>query len=1010
MTTFRRRAGVYLVFLAVGLLVVSGARAQTPDTATLRGEVEDQSHAPVADAEVTLTNTLSGLKRQVHTDDSGSFSMAGLPIAGQYGITVAKQGFAEAKLTALTLAGGTTASLNLQLNVAASKEEMVVTGTVGGVRTDEPQLGDHLSATQAEETPLLNRRITYLPLLDAANRPAINQGDVFMNEDLFTTNGTGRRQTWFEADGSNAVDTWGRQTIFTNIPLDAVQEMTILTNAFSAEYGFTGGSVVNIVTKSGGQDFHGDVLGMWRPADTSASLSGFTAGSASSGNDIASDSLRQTGASLSGPIGSDGRTQFFASGEYSWENRGSPITSPLEPGIFVGHYRGWLALLRIDHQINNSNNLFFRSDADNFFDTNPNGIVGGNSLPSVDRIFKRRTYSEELGETAVLSRSWLNEVRLQFQLASPITQFAPVVDATQFSVPITSTCAGGVACGTFTSGTSQSALLLNRQYEVSDTVSAVVGRHSVKFGGDVIHAHNGGDSKEFGGPIYLGQFVYNPCSEPASVCESPAYLDDISNVQKYTQSFGNANYTVDDTLWSLFVQDDYHLRTDLTLNLGLRYDRQTFTDSNKDFAPRVGFAYNLHGDGRTVIHGGFGIYFSQIVDNSEANYALTGPTGVFNYTATPGQVGFPASIADAPLPTFPPGAVVPLRSLYIRPGRSAFLDQFFPTSVLIAYPSELLNPYTEQWTLGVQRELGQGWVVGADYVGAHTLKINRPLDVDPPAPFVRTMPGQFRGAAPNGMGVEQCIPNPAIGNTANTPLAACAANAANATRPLWIYDAENGITPAYSTIQSDVNDGFAFYNALDLNLSHRFSNGFSMLASYTWSHTIDNVDPDIPSQNPNDPNFTGAKEKGNAIYDQRNRFVLSGFYTAPWKFRVGGIVTLASGLPYNFTTGSTNSGDTGATTDRPVINGVVAGRNAGRGRPIYSFDPFVERPIALGTDRVWLILRAEAFNVFNHPNFVGYNGTWGNGAAPGTGFGLPLAGITNQLPARSLQFSAKLTF
>ena len=1010
MTAFTQRAGFYLVFLAVALLAGSGVRAQTPDTATVRGEVEDQSHAPVADAEVTLTNILSGLTRQIHTDESGKFTVAGLPVAGQYDIAVHKQGFAEAKLSAVALAGGTTASLHLQLNVAAEKEEIVVTGAVGDVRTDEPQLGDHLSATQAEETPLLNRRITYLPLLDAANRPAINQGDVFMNEDLFTTNGTGRRQTWWEVDGSNAVDMWGRQTIFTNIPLDGVEEMTILTNPFSAEYGFSAGSVVNIVTKSGGNDFHGAVLGLWRPADTSASLSGFTDGTATSGNDVASDELAQTAVSVSGPIGRNGRTQFFAGGEYSWENRGSPVTSPLDPEIFIGNYRGWLALLRIDHQLNKNNNLFFRSDVDSFYDTNPNGIVGGNSLPTVDRIFKRRTYSEELGETAQLSRSWLNEVRLQFQLASPITQFSPVVFGTQFVVPITSVCGGGLACGTFTTGTSQSALLQNRQYEVNDTVSWVHGQHSVKFGADVIHAHNGGNSKEFGGPIYLGQFTYNPCAQPAAVCESPAYLDDITNVQKYTQSYGNANYTVDDTLWSLFVQDDYHVRSDLTLNLGLRYDRQTFTNSDKDFAPRVGFAYNLHGDGRTVIRAGFGIYYSQIVDNAEANYALTGPTGVFNYTATPGQVGFPAAVADAPLPAFPPGAAEPLRSLYIRPGNSAYLDQFFPTSVLIGYPTQLLNPYTEQWTVGVQRELWRNWVASADYVGAHTLKINRPLDVDPPAPFVRTTPNQFRGAAPNGTGVEQCIPNPAIGNTANTPLAACAANAANATRPLWIYDAANGITPAYSTIQSDVNDGYVSYNALDLNLSHRFSKGFSMLASYTWSHAIDNVDSDIPSQNPNDSNFTGAQEKGNAIYDQRNRFVLSGFYTFFWKIRGGGIVTLASGLPYNFTTGTTNSGDTGATTDRPVIDAVVVGRNAGHGRPIYSFDPFVERSFALGSDRVQLNLRFEAFNVFNHPNFVGYNGTWGNGATAPTGFGLPLAGITNQLPARSLQFSAKVNF
>ena len=216
--------------------------------------------------------------------------------------------------------------------------------------------------------------------------------------------------------------------------------------------------------------------------------------------------------------------------------------------------------------------------------------------------------------------------------------------------------------------------------------------------------------------------------------------------------------------------------------------------------------------------------------------------------------------------------------------------------------------------------------------------------------------------------------------------------------------------PPYAVIQSDVNDGYAYYDALDVNLSHRFSRRLSMLASYTWSHAIDNVDPDIPGQNPNDPNFTGRIENGNAIFDQRHRFVLSGVYVTPLKIDFGGIATLASGLPYNITTGTTNGGDTGATTDRPVIDSVVIGRNAGRGRSIYDLSPFIQRPFALGGDRVRLVLRAESFNVFNHANFVGYSGTYGNGATAGAGFGTPLAGITNQLPARSLQFSAKVTF
>jgi hypothetical protein len=970
--------------LVAPLLAASVMLAQTPDTATIHGQVVDQSHAAVAGVLIAATNAQSGLRRTAETGAAGDFSLAGLPVSGSYTITASKQGFAEATLDNVTLSGGTTASVNLELSVAAGQSQITVTGVAGEVRADAPQLGQVLDTAQMDATPLLGSKITNLPMLNAANRPAISQGDVFMNQTLFTTNGAGRRQAWFEVDGANGVDAWGRQTIIPTLPRTAVEEMSVLTNAFSAEFGGSTGSVINIVSKSGGSQLHGEAMELWRPADTSAALSGFTAQSSNAaGNTLLSDTLGQSAAALGGPLGSGGTTHFLVAGEFSREDKASPVISPIDPGVYVGHYRGWLAFVRVDRRMGDRNSLFFRGDLDGFHDTNPNGIVGGNSLPTVARVFRKRTYAPELGETAVLSPRTVNNLRLQFQLASPITEFDPVIYGTEYSVPISTG-------GTFTSGTSQSALLMNRQYEANDTLSAVWGRHQVKFGGDVIVAHNGGDSKEFGGPSYLGIFTYNTCTLALAVCESQTFLGNIANVKTYSQSYGNAAYTVTDTLASWFAQDDFQVLRDLTVNLGVRYELQTFTDSRKSFAPRAGFAYNVGGDGKTVIRGGFGIYYSQIVDNSEANYALTGPTGVFTYVASPGQVGFPASVSAVPIPAFPTGAQAPVRSLYIRPGDSAYLNQFFPTGTLIGYQNQLLNPYSEQWTMGIERRLRANWVLAADYVGSHTLRINRPLDVDPPSPFVRTSPGQTR-----------------------TP------QAANCTRPYWIWwYAQNSLAcnpaaatnpqPPYSVIQSDVNDGYSYYGALDVNLSHRFSSRLSMLVSYTWSHAIDNVDPDLPSQNPNDANFTGRIENARAIYDQRQRFVLSGVYILPLKIHFGGVATLASGLPYNYTTGTTNSGDTGATTDRPVINGEVVGRNTGRGNPIYDISPALER--ALGGERMHMVLRAEAFNVFNHANFVGYSGTYGNGATPGPGFGAPLVGITAQLPARSIQFSVKLAF
>lgn len=380
-----------------------------------------------------------------------------------------------------------------------------------------------------------------------------------------------------------------------------------------------------------------------------------------------------------------------------------------------------------------------------------------------------------------------------------------------------------------------------------------------------------------------------------------------------------------------------------------------------------------------MVRGSYGIYYSQLRANLGAQFALAGPTGVFTFTATPGQFGFPRSLAA--LPAFPPNAALPARDIVIRPGRAAYYSQFFDVSRLRGYPDKLLNPRTQQGTIGVERELGNSFFLKVDYVRAHTADIDRLLDLNAPNTFIPfvTLPTATRSVA-----------------------------AANLTRP--ILPVNNG----YRRIQAVVNEGVSDYNGLQINLEKRFSRNLSFLASYTLSKTTNTVEPDAGNGDPNDVNQLGETERGRSLLDQRHRFVLSGYYQLPYNFTVGGITTAASGRPYAITAGVDTNGD-GSTADRPFdrTTGAFIERNAGRGTPTYSTDLFAQKSFSLG-ERMRLELRAEVFNVFNNRNILaGRNATYGTaifGTPTTTNFGGANGGIANVDPSRELQFQARFRF
>src|SRR6185437_15467207 len=713
--------------LGVVIAVAALSLAQTRDLGAVKGHIQDSQGAAVQGANIELRNTVTGFSRSQPTDAAGNYAFTGVPLTSSYVLTVQAPNFRNIEQHDINLRADVTAIFNFTLTVAADRVNVDVYGTASGITTDSNEIGTHLDLAKIESTPILNNRLTSLQLLDSSVRLAQTTGDLFLNETLVAANGSGRRQTTYSIDNATADDSWGRQTIFTALPFSAVQEFTVLTSATSAEYGRTTSAAVNIVTKSGTDSFHGDFTGMGRPAFSQANLPLAPQKTA--------NVLAQGSAAVSGPV-VRGRTFFFGSVEYSTQQRDAVINTPIQPrSLFTGDFGQTLMFARLDHDLNAANRMTLRANLDRFSDTNPQDAVSGTTLPSAGRVFSRQTYALGLSDTATLSPSMVNEARVQWQLGSPITRFAPVQFGPQITLP-----------GFYTVGESRSANLMNHQYSAGDTLSAIRGGHTLKAGADLIWSSSGGFGQEFGGGFAAGRFQVNPaCAfvpisvlttlDPESVqpalctAGTPAQANQ-PIVSTFTQSFGNQNYNVQETLWDVFLQDNWNARRGLTLNLGLRYEMQTFTDDHNNVAPRVGFTWLVPHTRSTVLRGGYGIYYSEERTDLAASDILGGASGLITFSVTPGQAGFPTSFN--PITNFPPGTIFPARDITVRPGQCAALNQILDVSALRFCPDALLNPYTQQWSLGLERELASRWVFSADYVGLHTIDIERPVDLNAP--------------------------------------------------------------------------------------------------------------------------------------------------------------------------------------------------------------------------------------------------------------------------------------
>ena len=999
---------VCTTLVAGGALVVS---AQTPNTGSIVVVAEDQNGAIVRDARISVTNNATGVVRDAVTGADGSGTIPALSLTGTYTVTVSKDGFGTEERKDITLRSGETATLRITLAVGTSKAVVTIVGTTEGVHAN-PQVGLPLQTSQINETPILGRKVSTLPLLNSSFRQGKGTGDLFVNSTYFITGVGSRRATTFTLDGANNDEAWGRQTAITTLPLNAVQEVNVLSNAFSAEYGWTSGPALNFVTKSGTNEFHGEGLVLFRPGDWQAktfSTKNFcppsittcvtpTTLQAINPVDIP-DKLDQYSGTIGGPIKKD-KTFFFVATDYTRQNRTTFLSSTLPAFVlpadgsldWTGHYRQWLFNARLDHRLTSKQTLMFRFNVDRFHDDNPQDAVGGSSAPSVARLYARRSWQLQINHTTVFSPTLLNEARFSYLHGDPVTFWsAPTISTTY-------TRAGAVP---FTIGQSRFSDLWGHQYQFADTLSWSRGAHYFRFGGSVVRHTSGGFGNEPGTAI-LGTFTF------LSSTTLPFDQLKLSDVQNYTQpiNFGISNYELGQWLITGFAQDTFHVLPNFTLDLGLRYDRQTLTTATKNFQPRVGFAWQPGIDGRTSIRAGYAMYYTQIRSNAIAGYLTGGLDGLTTYTATPTQTGFPTCLTCVPVNVDPktvPANQLPARDITIRAGQRAFYQAQFARyglnfNLLPNYPNEFNNPRSQVATFGVEREVAKGIFFGADFVHQQVTGLDRTVDLNAPLPFDRTAPGQFR-----------CAPG-----VAGPCTAAQAVTAANNLRP--IVPANGGIRQ----VNVLMNLGRADYNGLQTLFTYRGSRKIFASASYTLSKATNTTEPDGNGINPNQGIITrlGEEERGPSVVDQRHRAVLTFTYRFPYNITAGTVTMLASSRPFSATTGVDNNGD-GAANDRPVVNGVVIPKSSFRGTPTSDVSMFVEGRIKLD-EKKSIVLRLEGFNLFNHANMLGRGVTvWGNAEAPANTFGqfVGVGTSTNAIPAfanidppRMFQLQARFVF
>jgi len=999
-----------MYFLLVGVLLLSfgssNAFGQATASATVQGTITDKSGAVVAGAEIVAKNKATDTTRTTSSDETGSYRFELLP-AGTYTVTVTKTGFAVVAQT-IEILVGQTATVNAELKPGASSELIEVTSDAPVVDLAKTDVSQNITPKEVEELPMVGRDVANLAYL-APGVKATDSYDPTKNRyAILSVNGDGGRNVNVTVNGvDNKDNTVGGPVM--QLPLEAVQEFQISTQRFSAVNGRSEGAAINMITKSGTNLLHGSVFGYFRDTNLNTDEKDPTGvGPTATCPDGACPShpdytRQQFGGSVGGPFKKDKLFGFFAL-EREREHQAQTVDAKSFSELTIAKANGfadqpsstiprpffeWRYNGRADWVINPKNSFYLS------YTSQVNDSLNDQSDATMDltegNFTKNHLIVSNLTWNSMLSNTTINQFTFGYQYWNNLIDSS--LRAPNIIFP-------NASFGTNTNVPQQS---FQKKWQFKDDFSKTIGRHNLKTGVDYIYNPVEGGFFEFN-PTLLIRFGANPSDILANPSKYPQGFATPGLVTEMSIANGNPYFLVATKQLGLYGQDDWKVTNRFTLNLGLRWDKdfnmiglsdmknsRTLQelvalnspitnpyvnrlphDDNKDFSPRVGFAYDLTGRGKHVLRGGYGLYFGNVFQNIPLFMEQQANATIF-------QTLF--DLTD-PVNDIVPGPNVPLGQWRYgvdpMPTIAAPSSQLNPFSIGRLMDPTYRNPMTEEANGGYSLAVNANTAFEVEYTHVLGLHENKTINIDQRVPL----------------------------------------NGSCCTRPLHAaFAASNPPLPELGSVRDEQSIGRSHYDGVNFSFRQRMSHRFQVSANYTlsWAYSYDGGGGSFRNY-PRDAYAPFAPyEWGPSPNDERHHVTVSGIVDLPKGFQFSPIMQFGSARPYNLTN-SSNTLNTGGGTATAVVvptsdptnwfafagnntgaqncfyglNGVTQGCTIAkydplRGDPYFELDMRLAKNIKFG-DRMNLQLLAQAFNLTNRAN---YGNNFGNSIASASAFGHP---------------------